>query len=189
MPEQPPWWAVLVFHRCISAQLQQGRGPQNTCCCNLWQYASVWAIQRRGELTLQSHPVPFFLRHLLTGALPGAPLSGDLGGMGILFTRTWAKPLSHFTSDNARFLMLLYYFSFTFLLTTDFRCHISLCKMSEGWTEATAAHVFALALYRCKWWCKVKGKGKLYTLGQVVSLYRQHWLITDINSLINLVRL
>lgn len=143
----------------------------------------------RGELMLWSLPFPFFLMHLLTGAPPGAPLAGELGGMGILFTRTWAKPPSHFTSDNAEFLMLLFYFSFIFLLTTDFGCHMPLCKMSEGWTENTAAHVFVLPLYWCKWWCKVKGKGKLCTLGQVVSLYMQHWLITDINSLINLVRL
>lgn len=46
-------------------------------------------------------------------------------------------------------------------------------------------HLFALPLYWCKWRCKVKGKGKLYTLGQVVGLYTQHWLITDINRLIN----
>lgn len=143
----------------------------------------------RGELMLSSHPLPCSLVHLLTGAWPGAPLAGQLGGMGILFTRTWAKPASYFTSDNAKFLMLLYYFSFIFLLITDFGCHITLREISEGWTENTAAHVFALPLYWCKWWCKVKGKSKLWTLGQVVSLYMQHWLITDINSLINLVRL
>lgn len=81
---------------------------------------------------LYSHPIPFCLNHLLTGALPGAFLAGELSDMGILFARTWAKPLSLFTSDNAKFLMLLYYFSFVFLLTTDFGCHVPLCKMSEG---------------------------------------------------------
>lgn len=84
---------------------------------------------RRGAHASESPiPVPFDE----SGAPAGAPLAGELGGMGILFSRTWAKPLSHFTSDNAKFLMLLHYFSFVISPTTDFSLRIPLCKMSEG---------------------------------------------------------
>lgn len=88
------------------------------------------------------------------------------------------RSIWHQTNPNA-----LCCSSLKFHVLTHLGYCISLCKMSEGWTENTA--VSALPLYWCKWQCKVKGKGKLYTLGQVVGLHAQHWLITDINSLIN----
>lgn len=189
VPEHQPWWVVLFFRRCTSAQLQQGRAPQKMCCCRLLSLAlhsCVSDMGKRGAHASES-PIPILLD---ASADRSTAWQGSSVGWGFCSPghgQSHHHPISHHTMPN---FLCCYIISVScFLLTTDFVCHIPLCKMSEGWTDNTAAHVFALPLYRCKWWCKVKGKGKLCTLGQVVSLYMQHWLITDINSLINLVRL
>lgn len=156
-------------------------------CCRLLPLAvHSWVI--RTELRLWSKPLPFYLRHLLAGALPGPPVARELVGWWFCSPGHGQShyPISYQTMSNSLccFIVLLSHFSvYSFHLLS-----IS-AQMSEGWTEDAAAHVFAFSLYGCKQRCKVKGEDKLCTLGQVASLYRQHWFITDINSLINFMRL
>lgn len=57
-------------------------------------------------------------------------LPGPLG-MGTLLTRRWAKTLSHFTSDNAKFLNVAVLFQFH--VSTDHRFHLSYSSAQSEW--------------------------------------------------------